>query len=173
MNTSVGSELVAVKTGKGIKNCACFVEYTPCGYILLHAALFSSGDFERLTKEISTMLNFKHPNVMSLVGVCVDREVPLLIMPFMSNGSILEYVRHHKQDLLLTSESTDEEVSKWLAFIDYVALPYYFMQVQSVKKTYLKMCHQITKGMTYLAKKMFVHRDLAARNCMYGPYISI
>ena len=79
-------------------------------YLLHIAALFSSGDSERLTKEISTMLSFEHPNVMSLVGVCLDGEMPLLIMPFMSNGSVLEYVRHHKQELLLTSEATDEEV---------------------------------------------------------------
>ena len=59
------------------------------------------------------MLSFQHPNVMSLVGVCLDGEMPLLIMPFMSNGNVLEYVRHHKQDLLLTSEATDEEVLKW------------------------------------------------------------
>ena len=74
------------------------------------AALFSSGDLEQLTKEISTMLSFEHPNVMSLVGVCLDGEMPLLIMPFMSNGNVLEYVRHHKQELLLTSEATHEEV---------------------------------------------------------------
>ena len=62
------------------------------------------------------MLSFQHPNVMSLVGVCLDDEMPLLIMPFMSNGSVLEYIRHHKQELLLTSEATDEEVhvkTKW------------------------------------------------------------
>ena len=58
------------------------------------------------------MLSFKHPNVMSLVGVCLDGEMPLLVMPFMSNGSILEYVQHHKQDLFLTSEARDEEVLK-------------------------------------------------------------
>ena len=78
-----------------------------------YIALFSSGDLERLTKEISTMLSFKHPNVMSLIGVCLDGEMPLLIMPFMSNGNILEYVRHHKQELLLDIEATDEEVLKW------------------------------------------------------------
>ena len=56
------------------------------------------------------MLSFQYPNIMSLVGVCLDDEMPLLIMPFMSNGSVLEYIRHHKQELLLTSEATNEEV---------------------------------------------------------------
>ena len=56
------------------------------------------------------MLSFGHPNVMSLLGVCLDGEMPLLIMPFMSNGSVLEYVRHHKKELLLTSAAKDEEV---------------------------------------------------------------
>ena len=56
------------------------------------------------------MLSFEHPNVMSLVGVCLDGEMPLLIMPFMSNGSVLEYIRNHKKELLLTCEATDEKV---------------------------------------------------------------
>ena len=70
------------------------------------------------------MLSFEHPNVMSLVGVCLDGEMPLLIMPFMSNGSVLEYVRHHKQELLLTSEATDEEV--WFNFyrLGYTSMPF-------------------------------------------------
>ena len=54
----------------------------------MFAALFSTSDMDRLAKEISTMLSFDHTNVMTLVGVCIDGELPLLIMPFMSNGCV-------------------------------------------------------------------------------------
>ena len=64
-----------------------------------------------LAKEVSTMLSFNHLNVMSLIGVCVDGEMPLLIMPFMSNGSVLDYVRKHKDKLLITGQVLAAEVS--------------------------------------------------------------
>ena len=56
------------------------------------------------------MLSFKHENVMSLIGVCIDGEMPLLIMPFMFNGSVLDYVKKHKKDLLITGQYPIEEV---------------------------------------------------------------
>ena len=72
--------------------------------------LFSKSDSTILIKEVTTMLYLKHPNVMSLIGVCLDGEVPLLIMPFMSNGTVLNYVRHHREDLLLSSDEKQEVV---------------------------------------------------------------
>ena len=56
------------------------------------------------------MLSFKHQNVMSLIGLCLDGDVPLIIMPFMSDGNILDYVRKNRQHLYLTEESSQEKV---------------------------------------------------------------
>ena len=64
-----------------------------------HIALSLASDQEKLLKEVSTMLSFKHPNVMSLIGMCVDEEMPLIIMPYMSRGSVLGYVKQNKEEL--------------------------------------------------------------------------
>ena len=45
------------------------------------------------------MISFRHPNVMSLIGMCFDGEVPLLILPFMSGGSVLDYVTKNRENL--------------------------------------------------------------------------
>ena len=55
------------------------------------------------------MLSLEHTNVMSLRGVCVTNR-PLLIMPFMTNGSVLEFVKHHKHSLLCISEESKVEL---------------------------------------------------------------
>ena len=68
-----------------------------CGCILVvPAALFSKREKDNVLKEMSKMASFEHVNVMNLVGVCLDGEMPLIIMPFMVNGSVLEHVRKIK-----------------------------------------------------------------------------
>ncbi|CAI8045235.1 Hepatocyte growth factor receptor [Geodia barretti] len=121
-----GNMLVAIKTGK---------------------ALVAVTDRERLLKEVSLMLTFSHPNVMPLIGLSFDEETPLIIMPFMSNGTVLSYVRDNRKSLYFL-ESSDN------------------IQVEAAKKTCLGICYQISNGMAYLANYRLVHRDLAARNCM-------
>ena len=73
-------------------------------------ALSLASNKEKLLKEVTTMLSFEHTNVMSLIGMCFDGEMPLIIMPYMSNGSVLEYVKQNRQELLLDSEANEEKV---------------------------------------------------------------
>ena len=56
------------------------------------------------------MLSLKHPNVMSLIGVCFDGEMPMILMPFMSNGNVLGYVKQNKWELLLDRDEKEEKV---------------------------------------------------------------
>ena len=108
LSTVEGRELVAVKTVKGIPTVQICMSYFV--EIIMSAALFATPDVNILIKEITIMLSFDHPNVMTLIGVSLDRESPLLIMAFMSKGSVLEYVKHHKEELLHTSEAETAQV---------------------------------------------------------------
>ena len=56
------------------------------------------------------MLSFTHPNVMSLIGVCFDEEVPLIIMPYMLNGNVLGYVKQNQEKLYIDIQPNQEEV---------------------------------------------------------------
>ena len=78
-------------------------------------ALSLGSDKEKLLKEVTTMLLFTHPNVMSLIGVCFDEEVPLIIMPYMSNGSVLGYAKQNKEELYFDSQANQEQVMQFLA----------------------------------------------------------
>ena len=84
-------------------SCLTIIVIPPLPILIL--ALPSVTDKERLLKEVSIMLSFSHPNVMSLIGLCFDGEIPLLIMPFMTNGTVLEYVKQNRESLYFTQIS--------------------------------------------------------------------
>ena len=62
---------------------------------------------------------FVHPNVMPLIGLCFDKEMPLLIMPFMSKGNVLEYIKQNKVDLHKDQEASEVEVLTLPVYIQY------------------------------------------------------
>ena len=61
------------------------------------------------------MSKFDHPNVLKLRGVCVDGgPSPFIIMPFMTNGSLLSYLKNNRGTLIVAQQSNledDEDVS--------------------------------------------------------------
>ena len=57
------------------------------------------------------MSKFHHRNVMELLGVCIDiGESPYIVMPYMTHGSLLSYLRKHRADLTIFKEDDDELV---------------------------------------------------------------
>ena len=59
------------------------------------------------------MKEFQHPNVMNLLGVCLDAgSAPYLILPYMENGNLLSYLKNNRDNLTLSKncDKNAEEV---------------------------------------------------------------
>ena len=57
------------------------------------------------------MAKFSHPNVMRLIGVCIDKGVsPYIIMPYMAYGSLLSYLKKQRAELTLANDEDQELV---------------------------------------------------------------
>ena len=64
-------------------------------------------------KECSKMYKFDHPNILTLKGVCLDGgPAPYIIMPFMTNGSLLAYLHKNRDSLVCNNrDKVDDKVS--------------------------------------------------------------
>uniref|UniRef100_A0A8C7S655 receptor protein-tyrosine kinase n=1 Tax=Oncorhynchus mykiss TaxID=8022 RepID=A0A8C7S655_ONCMY len=105
---------------------------------------FSQREIEEFLNEAACMKDFDHPNVIRLLGVCLEAgsghfPKPMVILPFMRYGDLHSF--------LLRSRLGDSPL---------------FLPTQ----TLLKFMIDIAMGMEYLSGRNFLHRDLAARNCM-------
>ncbi|KYO26298.1 tyrosine-protein kinase receptor UFO isoform B [Alligator mississippiensis] len=108
-------------------------------------AICTRSELEDFLSEAVCMKDFDHPNVMTLIGVCLQSSesggfpAPVVLLPFMQHGDLHSF--------LLYSRLGDTPT---------------YLPMQ----TLLKFMADIASGMAYLSSKNFIHRDLAARNCM-------
>ncbi|XP_031434447.2 tyrosine-protein kinase Mer [Clupea harengus] len=105
---------------------------------------FSQREIEEFLNEAACMKDFHHPNVIRLMGVCLEVgsghfPKPMVILPFMKYGDLHSF--------LLLSRMGDSPL---------------YLPTQ----TLVKFMIDIALGMEYLSSRNFLHRDLAARNCM-------
>ena len=64
------------------------------------------------------MYLFEHPNVLSLIGVCLDGgPAPYIIVPFMANGSLLAYLKSNRMSLVFSNKDEDEELEDVYDFV--------------------------------------------------------
>ncbi|XP_064404176.1 proto-oncogene tyrosine-protein kinase ROS-like isoform X2 [Halichondria panicea] len=99
----------------------------------------NSEDQKKFLSEASLMSNFNHPNIVKVLGVCLDNDPVYIIMELMPGGDLLKFLREAKRDhgpVLLTLAE----------------------QIQIM----LDVAH----GCRYLEQQHFIHRDIAARNCL-------
>ncbi len=73
--------------------------------------LFTQSDVQSMVSEISKMQEFHHPHVMSLIGVCLDTGPGVsMVMPYMTNGSLLDYLKKERCNLDLTEGENSDKV---------------------------------------------------------------
>ncbi|XP_067635363.1 protein sevenless isoform X2 [Eurosta solidaginis] len=100
-----------------------------------------ANEFTELLQEAQLMSNFKHDNIVSLIGVCFDTESISIVMEHMEGGDLLCYLRNARPN------STRSVAT--LELLDLIS-----------------MCIDVCNGCSYLEDIHFVHRDLACRNCL-------
>ncbi|XP_033636995.1 inactive tyrosine-protein kinase transmembrane receptor ROR1-like [Asterias rubens] len=110
-------------------------------------------DFNR---EAEVMASLRHPNIISLLGVCTKEQPMCMLFEFMPHGDLHEFLVRHSPNSDVGFGSGDDETQSSLDQSDF-----------------LSIAIQIASGMEYLSSRLFVHRDLAARNCMVGDNLQI
>uniref|UniRef100_A0A8C0MEI6 Epithelial discoidin domain-containing receptor 1 n=1 Tax=Canis lupus familiaris TaxID=9615 RepID=A0A8C0MEI6_CANLF len=110
-------------------------------------------------KEVKIMSRLKDPNIIRLLGVCVQDDPLCMITDYMENGDLNQFLSAHQlEDKAAEGAPRDREAAQGPT-ISYPML--------------LHVAAQIASGMRYLATLNFVHRDLATRNCLVGENFTI
>ncbi|XP_032870235.1 tyrosine-protein kinase receptor UFO [Amblyraja radiata] len=115
-------------------------------------AICTRTEMEDFLREAVCMKEFDHPNVMRLLGVCLQNNEnegypsPVVILPFMKHGDLHSF--------LLYSRLGENPV---------------YLPMQML----IKFMVDVARGMEYLSNKNFIHRDLAARNCMLNENMNV
>ncbi|XP_073941521.1 uncharacterized protein isoform X2 [Choristoneura fumiferana] len=105
---------------------------------------------EDFVREVSIMSAFRHPNILSLIGVVHREEInasPWMVFEYMEWGDLAGVLRGCRGG------------GRAGPALDEPAL--------------LHVALQVARGMQYLASRRFVHRDLAARNCLVGANLVV
>lgn len=91
-------------------------------------------------QEAKHLAKFNHPNIVSLIGICLDKGATLIIMELMLGGDLIRYMQENKP-----APSNQEKL---------------------IYDDLLSICLDIVNACCYLEEHEHIHRDLAARNCL-------
>ncbi|KAA0202505.1 hypothetical protein HAZT_HAZT009169 [Hyalella azteca] len=93
---------------------------------------------EEFEKEVTTMMSFRHPNLVKTYGVCSDPYESFILIDYLVNGSLMDYMKDAREG----KKNPLSEGQKY------------------------QIACGVLKGMKYLSEENCIHRDLAARNVL-------
>ena len=95
---TLDDQLVAVKMAQSKLEPLHSVPVHRYIFFTFHTDLSSNHDLRSLLNESLLMKDFDHPNIVGLLGVCFDTPdgKPYLILPFMANGNIRDYLKNKR-----------------------------------------------------------------------------
>uniref|UniRef100_A0A0D9W8X7 Protein kinase domain-containing protein n=1 Tax=Leersia perrieri TaxID=77586 RepID=A0A0D9W8X7_9ORYZ len=74
--------------------------------------LLDASQVEQFVNEITILSQIDHPNVVKLLGCCLETEVPLLVYEFIPNGTLFQHIHNRSsltwEDCLRIAEETAE-----------------------------------------------------------------
>ena len=79
-------------------------------YVILCLLVSSLSSIRDLVAESTVMKQFDHPNVLSLLGVCVDpddEDVFKIVLPFMANGDLRSFLKYNRVEPTKIDEYND------------------------------------------------------------------
>lgn len=106
------------------------------------------SDLEKaFVAEIEVMKQLRHPNLVLLLGVCMQATPYMMVLEYLPGGSLDAWISRNGPMLLTPKDSNPAKL--------------------------VHMLHQIALGMVELGKVGIVHRDLAARNILVDKSLNV
>ncbi|XP_072049429.1 uncharacterized protein [Amphiura filiformis] len=115
----------------------------------------TEDDKMNFLKEVEMYKSLKHhPNIIGMLGTCIDKEPHYIIMEYASEGNLQSHLKKIRKDAnppYMNLQSANNSTHQFLT-----------------PNEIMTFAVQIARGMVYLASQKCVHRDLATRNILLG-----
>lgn len=118
----------------------------------------------KFLQEGRILKQYDHPNIVKLIGICVQKQPIMIVMELVAGGSLLSFLRKNNATLntkQLMGMCRDAAAGSYKKLLRSDPV---FESSNCNTNAFDKCC----LGMRYLESKNCIHRDLAARNCLIG-----